>query len=452
MPFPSALFTAFLFALIVSVLALAALYWLDVSPLVRARRMKKLKGPHEGSPLMGSGLHGDVRAAFEPVLAAWAAADPSLLPPRMDKAFREMSVRSLNTLRQNGLCRVLRFADVDAIKNAKNRPFTGWNDGGREWRECTIAAGVLESYVLRGEGTVLSERYYPRAFLTVRQSRHIRAAELAAANRAEKGRMGKKGGGTKEFYASSRTFTCPSCGAQLEAESAELTCPYCGGAIHAEFFDWQTESLVFEEGRAREALLLTGSAALFTTLFGTVLLMLLGGDLFMDALALGIALIAGIVLMNALVLSLPDHIRKKREGEIVRYSERALQAAVYESLRQSEGGAGTVDFTTAPLKLERVTNTEDTTTVSVSVKATRETVVTENGKIRIERKTSPHTLSFTRARYPERLKSRGEVLRERDCPSCGANFEPDENGCCSWCGYGLRTDGAKWKPVRKGQA
>lgn len=30
------------------------------------------------------------------------------------------------------------------------------------------------------------------------------------------------------------------------------------------------------------------------------------------------------------------------------------------------------------------------------------------------------------------------------CPSCGANFIPDENHCCSYCGYNLQINNAKW--------
>ena len=49
-----------------------------------------------------------------------------------------------------------------------------------------------------------------------------------------------------------------------------------------------------------------------------------------------------------------------------------------------------------------------------------------------------------RARYPEKRKADGEFLTEKDCPSCGANFMPDENHCCSFCGFGLQVNNAKW--------
>ena len=53
-------------------------------------------------------------------------------------------------------------------------------------------------------------------------------------------------------------------------------------------------------------------------------------------------------------------------------------------------------------------------------------------------------LTLQRARYPERRKEDGAFLIEKDCPSCGANFIPDANHCCSFCGYGLQVDTAKW--------
>ena len=54
-------------------------------------------------------------------------------------------------------------------------------------------------------------------------------------------------------------------------------------------------------------------------------------------------------------------------------------------------------------------------------------------------------LTLQRARNPEKRKTDGEFFTEKECPSCGANFMPDENGCCSYCGYTLHEDSLKWK-------
>lgn len=52
--------------------------------------------------------------------------------------------------------------------------------------------------------------------------------------------------------------------------------------------------------------------------------------------------------------------------------------------------------------------------------------------------------NLQRARHPERRKTDGDFFTEKECPSCGANFIPDENHCCSYCGYGLQVNNAKW--------
>ena len=38
-----------------------------------------------------------------------------------------------------------------------------------------------------------------------------------------------------------------------------------------------------------------------------------------------------------------------------------------------------------------------------------------------------------------------DIVIEKECPSCGANYVPDEKGCCSYCGYSLKVDNSKWK-------
>lgn len=49
-----------------------------------------------------------------------------------------------------------------------------------------------------------------------------------------------------------------------------------------------------------------------------------------------------------------------------------------------------------------------------------------------------------RARYPEKRKADGALFAEKECPSCGANFVPDEKHCRSFCGYALQHDLSKW--------
>lgn len=67
---------------------------------------------------------------------------------------------------------------------------------------------------------------------------------------------------------------------------------------------------------------------------------------------------------------------------------------------------------------------------------------------KIIKKDKKMELKLYRARHPRRMKSKGQaVFSEKECPSCGANFMPDKNGCCSYCGYQLTVDNSKWRLV-----
>ena len=89
-----------------------------------------------------------------------------------------------------------------------------------------------------------------------------------------------------------------------------------------------------------------------------------------------------------------------------------------------------------------VSNTDEITTVKSEVYGTK-TFLPENKKPFTKK--FKKKLTMQRARYPEKRKSDGEFFVEKECPSCGATFLPDENGCCSYCGYSLHGDSEKWK-------
>ena len=204
MPFLEAVLTSLIASAAVTLAVLAILWWGTYSPLEKRRNFKAFRGARRESPLAGSGTPGEMRAAIEPILDAWAAADEERLPDRMDRTFRRAAQASLKTLRAHGLGRRLLFAGVSANKGGKQNGFEKWNDGGREWREGSLTAAVLEQFVRLSDGTVVSENYLPNALLTVRQSRHIRAGELAAASRDKKGKMGVRGGEKREGRPSGR--------------------------------------------------------------------------------------------------------------------------------------------------------------------------------------------------------------------------------------------------------
>ena len=103
----------------------------------------------------------------------------------------------------------------------------------------------------------------------------------------------------------------------------------------------------------------------------------------------------------------------------------------------------TISYIVDDIKIKSVENTEDTTTISVSAKL-RRTILENDQHIVVKNEKENWTLS--RALHPNRLKSKGQdIVIEKECPSCGANYVPDEKGCCSYCGCSLKVDNSKWK-------
>lgn len=101
-----------------------------------------------------------------------------------------------------------------------------------------------------------------------------------------------------------------------------------------------------------------------------------------------------------------------------------------------------LDFSVDTIKLLKVANTDEITKVTAEIYGTK-TFLPENQKPftkKIKKK-----LTLQRARNPEKRKTDGDFFTEKECPSCGVNFLPDENGCCSYCGYTLHEDSIKWK-------
>ena len=285
----------------------------------------------------------------------------------------------------------------------------------------------LERLVSPKSGKVVHQIYRKGSYLRILQSRHIRHSD----------RQGKN----KEFYSDKLMITCPSCGAEVELSGQQIICPYCGGVIQSEFYDWQTE--VFEIYKEMGAnmrytlLLFAGSIIMFICL--TFSLWLIND--------IDISLTIGVVLTLLVLIGILSFIsrdrakqEKMREG-IVRYSENYLRSCISEVLYK-EKKEDLLDYGVDAIVLKKVVNTEQTTEITVQVFG-KETYLPEKKKPYTKK--VKKTLVLQRARYPERRKTDGAFFIEKDCPSCGANFIPDENNCCSFCGYSLQIDNAKWK-------
>lgn len=384
-------------------------------------KLKRLLAKKD-TPISDSKIRRDIRKAFERILIPLGKADQTLLPARMDMAFRKKIVSQINRLNRNKLCRKIYVTDVVPIP--KN-DFETWNDDGREWRESVLMCSTLERFESTEDNKVQHEIYRKNSYLRILQSRHIRSAD----------RKEKK----KSYYSDMLRITCPSCGASVKLDSQQVTCEYCGAVIKNEFYDWQTESFELYESIGtnlkRFLQLLVSGSILFLCVF--LCLYLIKDTEISLAAGVGAAVLAFGVIITPIICG---KIKQERlAGKIVRYSENFLRACLNEYFWENDEDL--LDFSVGTIKLLKVNHAEETTTVTADIYGIK-TFLPENQKLYTKK--FKKRLILQRARYPEKRKADGEFFTEKDCPSCGANFMPDENNCCSFCGFGLQVNNAKW--------
>lgn len=376
------------------------------------------------TPLQNSKIRRDIRKAFERVLIPLGKADQKLLPARMDMTFRKKIVSKINRLNKNNLCCNIYVTDVVPVP--KN-DFETWSDDGREWRESVLMCSTLERFESTEDNTVRHEIYRKNSSLRILQSRHVRSAD----------RNEKK----KSYYSDMLRITCPSCGADVRLVSQQVICEYCGAVIKNEFYDWQTESFELYESIStnlkRFFQLLVPGCILFLCVF--LCLYLIKDTEISLAAGVGAAVLAFGVIITPIIYG--KFKQEKLAGKIARYSENYLRACLNEHFWENESDEDLLDFSVDTIKLLKVAHTEETTTVTADIFGTK-TFLPENQKPFTKR--FKKRLVIQRARYPEKRKADGEFYVEKDCPSCGANFMPDENHCCSFCGFGLQVNNAKW--------
>lgn len=377
------------------------------------------------TPLRNSKIRNDIKKAFERILIPLGNADQDLLPARMDMAFRKKIVSQINRLNRNKLCRKIYVTDVVPVP--KN-DFETWNDDGREWRESVLKCSTLERFESTKDNTVQHEIYRKNSYLRILQSRHVRLADQKE----------KK----KSYYNDKLRITCPSCGASVKLDSQQVTCEYCGAVIKNEFYDWQTESFEIYESIStnlkRFLQLIVSGSILFVCVF--LCLYLIEDTEISLAAGVGAAILALGVIVSPIIYGKvkQDNLAKK----IVGYSENYLRACLNEYFLKNESDKDMLDFSVDTIKLLKVANTDDITKVTAEIHGTK-TFLPENQKPFTKK--FKKKLTLQRARHPERRKTDGDFFTEKECPSCGANFLPDENGCCSYCGYTLHEDSIKWK-------
>ena len=377
------------------------------------------------TPLQNSKIRRDIKKAFERILIPLGKANQDLLPARMDMAFRKKIVSQINRLNQNKLCRKIYITDV--VPLPKNG-FETWNDDGREWRESVLMCSTLERFESTKDNRVQHEIYRKNSYLRILQSRHIRRTD--------------KKENKKSYYYDMLKITCPSCGAKVKLNSQQVTCEYCGTVIKNEFYDWQTESFEIYKSISTN---LKRFLQLFLSGFVLFLCVFLCLYLIEDieiSLAAGVG--AAILALGAIVA--PIICGKARQESLAKkiadYSENYLRACLNEYFLENESDKDMLDFSIDAIKLLRVANTDEITKVTADIYGTK-TFLPKNQKPFTKK--IKKRLTLQRARNPEKRKTDGDFFTEKDCPSCGANFLPDENGCCSYCGYTLHSDSKKWK-------
>ena len=393
---------------------------------LKKAKMKRLLAKRS-TPLEGTKIKKTIKKAFEEILIPLGKADEKKLPARMDMTFRKNIIGQINKLRQQKLRREIRVTDVTALP--KN-DFKRWNDDGREWREAVLECCSLERIVSSQNEEVKHEIYRKKACLRVLQSRHIRSSD----------QEGKR----ENYYSDKLRIICPSCGAEVKLHSQQVVCEYCGGLIQNDFYDWQTEEFeIYEKistNMQRFLQLLASMSVLFLCVF-LCLYLIPDTEISLSAgVGSAIAVLAVVVVSQSRIKTKQEKLAEK----IVRYSENYLRSCLNEYFMKNQSDEDLFYYSVGTIKLKEVVNTDKTTKITADVYESK-TYLPKNQKPYTKK--SKRRMTLQRARYPERRKSDGAMFTEKDCPSCGANFLPDENGCCSYCGYTLHESNAKWQII-----
>lgn len=247
------------------------------------------------------------------------------------------------------------------------------------------------------------------------------------------------------FYSQYTNVICPSCGATVTLTSDEDHCPYCGGYIKSDFFDWQTEEFLIYRDYNPNTRNFKLTAATMIAFFIPAIPCFRFILLHSYFLALGSAFVITALLALLLwlrILRKTDNIEDLKK-QIVRYDEKVLHSDLNEALYEKTVSSELLYYSVDQLQLQAVENTDTRTQITLHA-ILHQLILSPNHQISASNQ--PIDLKLYRARYPQRMKSKGQaVYAEKECPRCGANFIPDQDGCCSYCGYRLPIDNSKWR-------
>ena len=350
------------------------------------------------------------------------------------QSYRQKIEHEMKLLQANDITHEIRIAYAKLPEaNKKNHDFKHWNDAGREWREAILQGTVSNRYRNKKSGKILYEDFFPHGAILLRQSRHIRHDEVESKNRNEE----------QQFYSEYQKIMCPSCGAEISLNSNEVHCPYCGGYIKSDFFDWQIEELLIYQD-------LNPNDYNYKMVAATLLVFFLPAvPCFRFIQSVEIILAVPFVLTVILAVILGAVLLRSKnsteglEEQIVRYDEKVLHSDLNEALYEKTVSSELLYYSVDQLQLQAVENTDTRTQITLHA-ILHQLILSPNHQISASNQ--PIDLKLYRARYPQRMKSKGQaVYAEKECPRCGANFIPDQDGCCSYCGYRLPIDNSKWR-------
>lgn len=443
-------------------------------------KIEFLKSDLATARFASKGHMGEASKAIEPVLYAFENVSVNELPKRIGTTYRKQVEAEIEQLKRAGLRRSIRITSPELCSSQSKGGlgFTRWVDASREWRECEILAAVLEQYIDINTGKCVIENFDEHALITIRQSRHIRASDK------KKNKNNKADVYTREHY------DCPSCGAELEHIADQTSCPYCGAVIVFNFFDWQLDSFYLDMHKsslvgeiktaaasaavggvslamkAAEVLAaawdradeqrrrVSGSKESYNNYLGAILTVVLIIGFIIAAVLLSlpwfVKAIIGVLAVGLIGWGVLRYYRiidqKLKKRKIVRYSDGYLRSCVYNEVWKDIDTSDLIDFSIDDILIRSVKNTEHTTDIDIVATVIKKKIAGDRGiKVLVE----DIKMALSRARYPERVKTKGKIMEEKDCPSCGANFEPDEQNCCSYCGYGLRVKNYIWRVDRR---
>ena len=168
------------------------------------------------------------------MLAVWESPADAKLPERMDKTFRKQSEKAQKLMAGNGICRKMNLIDIELNpgETGRKKEFIRRNDGGREWRETTIKAGVLRKIRRSGFGQDHQKNILSGWYSDIASEQTYRELQES---KAKKNTTRKQ----KRYLflpAAPKSASIPSIRHVRTA----------GGRMVSRFFDWQTERFDFK--------------------------------------------------------------------------------------------------------------------------------------------------------------------------------------------------------------